>query len=133
MSSCATWQTIEGEGDADDTVQDVKADLVSAGLVDKTPWDEDWTAFYDHGLRKVFVVFPMTGSENADSSALAIVDNLWKAPQIDGVAINLELTATEPGTGFAFKDADAEKPSLVPGDDSDTVTASSVAIAYDCI
>lgn len=77
MSSCIDWSAENA---------DVKADLVRSGLIENTPWDEAWTASYDHNSREVRITFPFTGAEDPTQASQDVMANLWGSPQVDAVS-----------------------------------------------
>lgn len=116
MSSCTDWNT---------STADVKGDLVAAGLNPRTPWNENWTAIYDHGNRKVAIIFPFVGSENPTTASNDLFSNLWGAPQVDSLSI--ATTAITTTTDFTDNtDNPDEAISALPA-------GNSIAVAYDCI
>lgn len=125
MNSCTGLPAGEEEQDT------LRQELIERGLVGTTPWDEDWVAQYDNTNRRLQIMFPTAGMENPQLSVTDIVENIFDAPQIDGLAVVAD-TDMDEGDGAFTLDTDTGArtvPEITEGLDRED----SIQIWYDCI
>ncbi|MDX1693092.1 MAG: type II secretion system protein, partial [Ketobacteraceae bacterium] len=91
MNSCTALTDFNDDTDGDA----VREELIKRGLVRTTPWNEDWSARYINRDRLVQIIMPLAGSEDPDGSARDVAQNIFDAPQIDGLAIISGVGAAE--------------------------------------
>ena len=108
------------------TAAELRTGFVNRGLVGTTPWGEDWSLVYDHPNRRFSVIFPTQGMENPVASVTDIVQSVWDAPQLDGLALNA--TAA---TGAAY--ATTTGLTAAPTVPTTFVRGGSIQVWYDCI
>lgn len=130
MNSCTGLD--EATDGASGGSDDLRQELIERGLIGTTPWDEEWYALYDNANRRLQIMFPTAGMEDPQLSVTDIVNNIYDAPQIDGLAVATDATMnTAEGAGEFTLDTTTgarELPQI------GTVNRSaSIQIWYDCI
>lgn len=158
MNSCDALNLLE-EGPIAPEIA-IRDELVRSGLPEFTPWGERWTAAYSRDARRLYIIFPFTGSEDPVRAARAIVNNLWGAPQIDAIlganadpltvafaeyvdddsfsaipGVNTAIAATDGYMNQMDFTAEEDDPLRdLPSDlDSTTVDGTPIGVAYDCL
>ena len=124
MNSCT------GLPDGEDGAADLRKELMERGLVGTTPWDEEWSARYDNGNRRLQIVFPTAGMEDPQLSTTDIVQNIFDAPQIDGLAVTTSDTIATYDEFEEDTDTGGRVMPTVPGD---LEREGTIQIWYDCI
>ncbi|MDX1694219.1 MAG: hypothetical protein R3208_10665, partial [Ketobacteraceae bacterium] len=129
MSSC-TGLPDSGDPSGADAV---RAELLNRGLVGTTPWNEEWIAQYHNEERLLQIILPLAGSEDPAGSAQDIVNNIYDAPQIDGLAVATGIGALDYATDNELEDSDSDG-ALDPITVATTIgRGDSIQIWYDCI
>lgn len=124
MNSCKSFP----DGTDGTNPEELREQLIARGLVATTPWDEEWSASYDHANRRLQIVFPTRGMEAPLTAVTDIMESIHDSPKIDGL------------TTAANADFATHVPIEVDADENPTYTApesmdrnGSVQIWYDCI
>ncbi len=124
MNSCKSFP----DGTDGTNPEDLRQELIARGLVATTPWDEEWSASYDHANRRLQIVFPTRGMENPLTAVNDILESIHDSPKIEG----LTTSADDGFAAYAAVQTDTEgNPTFTDATVMDR--NGSVQIWYDCI